>query len=134
MNLTPGDVIAIPVAGQFGLAKVIYCSEYFKDVVLIRLFKVTYPSLDVEVVPDFNSDADLYYTGADPVRKGLWKKVGFQAVSEAEKLMSKRIVGGDVWVADKHIGPASEQELATLPAMRTFGYRLIEKAVARMLS
>jgi hypothetical protein len=133
MSLKPGDVILIPAADHFGLAKVIYCSEYFKDVVLIRLFKVVYSSANIEALPNADAEADLYYTSADPVRKGLWKKVGVQTVSEAERMMSKRIVGGDVWIEDKHIGSASEHDLATLPSMRNFGYRLIEKAVSRML-
>ena len=132
MSLKPGDVILIPAAHHFGLAKVIYCSEYFKDVVLIRLFKTAYSDSNIEVLPSAGAEADLYYTSADPVRKGLWKKVGVQPVSEAERLMSKRIVGGDVWLEDKHIGQASEHDLATLPSMRSFGYRLIEKAVSRM--
>ena len=133
MILKPGDVILIPATDHFGLAKVIYCSEYFKDVVLIRLFKVVYSDANIEALPNADSEADLYYTSADPVRKGLWKKVGTQPVSEAERLMSKRIVGGDVWVEDEHIGRASEHDLATLPSMRSFGYRLIEKAVFKML-
>lgn len=59
MSLKPGDVILIPAADHFGLAKVIYCSEYFKDVVLMRLFKTAYSDSNIEVLPSADAEADL---------------------------------------------------------------------------
>jgi len=131
-KLNLGDMIAIPSGDRFGLAKIIYSSEYFKSVVLIRLFLVTYQNTNIVDFPGMEEKADLYYTSSDPVSKGLWTKVGSQPVLEDEALMSKRTVGGDVWIADECLGAASDRELKDLPKMLTYGHRLIEKAISRL--
>ncbi|WP_431476621.1 hypothetical protein [Massilia eburnea] len=130
-NLNIGDLIAIPSGDRIGLAKVVYTSDFFRNVLLLRLYRKTYPNLDINELPAVEELSDLYYTSSDPVTEGRWTKVGFQPISEAEKLLSKRTVGGDVWIGDEHLGPASEQELEVLPKMLTYGYRLIEKAISR---
>lgn len=130
MNLNAGDLIAIPVGDKFGFAKVIYASEYFKDVILLRLFKGLSDAEASQNFPDSRAPAALYYTSSDPIKKGRWKRVGQQEVSLEEKAMSKRLVGGTVWIEDVHIGPASDEDMSTLPKMLTYGYRLIEKAAA----
>ena len=131
-KLAAGDMVAIPSGDRYGLAKVVYASEYFKNVVLIKLYRTTYRDANIKNFPDGEVLADAYYTSSDPVTEGRWTKIGFQAISDAEKLMSKRTVAGDVWIADEHCGPASKQDLATLPKMLTYGNRLIEKAISRL--
>lgn len=126
-----GDMIAIPSGDQIGLAKVVYSSDFFKNVLLLRLYRKTYPDLEIKEFPEVDAKSDLYYTSSDPVTEGRWKKIGFQPISGIEKLLSKRTVGGEVWIGDEHLGPASEQELEALPKMLTYGYRLIEKAISR---
>src|SRR5580658_1467103 len=51
MNVKAGDFVTIPSGERFGLAKVIYASEYFKSVILIRLSRETSPNLDIRVFP-----------------------------------------------------------------------------------
>ena len=127
-----GNVYAIPGGGKFAFGKIVYLSEYFKDVMLVRFFEKAYsspeaPSEELDALPSKG-----IFTGMDSIKKGGWKLVASTLVSEAEKAMSRRIVGGDVWVGDDHIGPASDEELRTLPQMDVYGYRLIEKKVARL--
>ncbi|MGH8049805.1 MAG: hypothetical protein ACREPB_03995 [Arenimonas sp.] len=130
-ELNVGDMIAIPSGERFGLAKVIYVSEFFRNVILLRLFRTTYRDPNVKEFPDAEALADLYYTSSDPVTEGRWAKIGVQQILTSENLMSKRTVGGDVWIGDEHFGPASEQDLEELPKMLTYGYRLVEKAISR---
>ncbi len=131
MTVKEGDIFSIPSESNFGVAKVIYCSEYFKDVILIKLYKVSHASQEIDSLP-VNEEYQLYYTGKDSVKKGKWTCVGCEIVDSDEKKLTKRIVGGDVWKEDQHIGPASEKDLAELPKMQTYGYRLIEKAVTAL--
>lgn len=131
MQPKAGDLIAIPSAGRFGVAKVLFCSQYFSQVILIGLFRSTFEELNSIDAALLTEPMDLYYTGSDPIAAGKWPVVGYRELQANEKLLSKRIVAGDVWVEDRHIGAASEQDLAALPKMLTYGARLIEKAIQR---
>lgn len=126
-----GDLIAIPSGARVGLAKVIYVSQFFRELVLLKLYRTTLPAGEKQS-PSAEAEVDLYYTSLSPILSGRWKIVGFEPVSDTEQLMSKRTVAGDIWVADKCLGEASERDLETLPKMLTYGFKLIEKAVARM--
>ena len=131
MKVKEGDIFTIPGTSNFGVAKVIYLSEYFKDVILIKLYQVSYDS-QVDISIPEGAEFSLYYTGIDSVKKGKWEYLGCEAVGAEEKQLTKRIVGGDVWIEDQHLGTASEKERVELPKMQTYGYRLIEKAVTSL--
>lgn len=132
MKIKEGGIFLIPGVSKCGVAKVIYLSEYFKDVILIKLYRTSYSNQETVSIPD-DAEYSLYYTGIDSVKKGKWKYTGCESVNASEKQLSKRIVGGDVWVEDQYIGIASEEELAELPRMQTYGFRLIEKAVTGLI-
>ncbi|MBX3625342.1 MAG: hypothetical protein KF892_10045 [Rhizobacter sp.] len=126
-----GGIYAIPGGGHYAFAKVIYMSEYFKDVLLVRMYERAFPSIDVpSSLEDVHSRG--IYAGIDSVKKGAWVLAGSAPVTDADRALTRRVVGGDVWVEDVHIGPASDEELRALPNMDVYGYRLIEKAVARL--
>jgi hypothetical protein len=129
-----GGLYAIPGADQFGLAKVIYVSKYFRDVILIRLYKKAYAELDgmAQELPAEDADSVLYYTGGGAIKNGTWRCVGGQPVSEKERALTKRVVGGGVWIEDNHIGPASDDEMSSLKQMSVYAYKLVEKAVSRL--
>jgi len=131
MKIKEGDIFFIPSSNKFGLAKVIFCSKYFKDVILIKLYCDSYEEPKLRNTLN-NDEYVLYYTGKDSARKGKWLNAGFEEVSDYERKLSKRIVGGDVWEEDNHIGPASENELSSIKKMQTYGYRLIEEAVTKL--
>ena len=127
-----GNLYAIPGGERFAFGKVIFCSEYFKDVMLIRFFEKAVSSPEAQADGIDALPYRLIFAGVSAIEKGAWHLVGSGPVSDAEMAMSRRIVGGDVWIGDQHLGPASESELATLMNMDVYGYRLIEKAVARL--
>jgi hypothetical protein len=127
-----GNIYAIPGGGKFAFGKIIYSSEYFKDVILVLFFEKAFSSPSQALSEFYSLPAREIYTGVDSIEKGGWLLVTSVPVSESEKTMSRRIVGGDVWIEDRHIGPASNADLTTLKNMDIYGYRLIEKAVARL--
>ena len=129
----PGDILVIPANGSSVAAKVIFASSYFKDVILIKLLQGAIQS-DVEAKKQtFDEKFDLFYTGAQPIKEGRWRVVDSHPVSEAEKALTKRTSGGEVWLEDMHLGPASDRDLATLPKMEVYGGGLVEKRASRVM-
>lgn len=126
-----GDLVAIPTGARFGIGKVIYVSKYFRSVILLKLYRTSLAE-GTKKFPSVDSAADLYYTGSGLIPANRWLIVGSEAVSEAEQLMSKRIVGDGIWLADEYLGEASEKDLERLPKMLTYGFKLIEKAIGRL--
>ena len=126
-----GDLIAIPSGAYVGLAKVIYVSSYFRQVVLLKLYRVAFQEQERHF-PCAEASANLYYTSSGPIFTGRWTVTGFEPMSECECLLSRRIVASDIWVGDECLGQASEHDLETLPKMLVYGFKLIEKAVARL--
>jgi hypothetical protein len=127
-----GSLVSIPVGDYVGFAKVLYASAYFADVILIKLFKKKIGKTQNISPADFQGSFALYYTSVEPLRRGRWGIVDIEKVSEAERLLSKRVSGGEVWLEDQHLGPASDEELKQLPKMFTFGFKLIEKYADQM--
>lgn len=127
-----GDLLIIPLDEGAGLAKVIFASARYKDVILLKLYKRRFFGGKEPKDSEFYGDFYLYYTGQDPVRKGRWHVVGSSPVSAAELALTKRISGGEVWIEDHHLGPASEKDHAELPKMLVHGFKLVEKYASQL--
>ena len=126
-----GSLVAIPTEGGVGVAKVIFLSEYFAEMICLKLYKKRLPEGASVASGDFAGPFDLYYTSLDGFKKKRWVIVASEAVSDEEKALTRITAGGEVWVEDTHLGPASDADLAALPEMLVHGYRLIEKYVGR---
>ena len=129
MKVSAGNVVAIPVGGTIGLGKILFVSKYFKDVTLLKLLSTRFPSVDAALTADLQGPYELLYTGVGPIRKGCWTIIANEPVSDHERAMSKRTAGGEVWLEDEHLGPASGADLASLPRMLVLGSGLVEKRV-----
>lgn len=127
-----GSIFAIPGGDQFGLAKVIYISDYFKDVFLIKLFQHKFDSIEAINLNDKLEQFTLYYAAKDALKKGEWQFLGEEPVSDTEKALSKRIVGGGIWVEDNFLGDATDKDYETLSPMGIYGWKLIKKAVGKL--
>lgn len=130
-GVVPGALFAIPGGNVYGLAKVIFVSEYYQNVMLVRLFRDRSVNPTDLSAPNPADDSALYYTGTDSVTKGGWVSIGKQAVESHELAMTKRVSGGEIWIEDTHLGSASDADLKSLKSMDVYGYRLIAKAVAK---
>ena len=131
-KLTSGSIFAIPAGSYFGAAKVIYVSERYKDVFLIKLLQQKFDSEEAIYIESKFDSFTLFYVGVMSIKKGEWRLLGEQGVSDAEKRLSRRIVAQDVWVEDTHIGPASEDDFKELKHMDVYGWVLIQKAIMRL--
>jgi hypothetical protein len=121
-------VIGIPVSesGDLRAAKVLFCSKFYKNVVLVAFSDSPCVEPGVcEFLPTaFNGRR--VYTGAQAIGE-RWRVIGQSALTEDEKSASLRIVAGDVWLADEHVRPATHEELNSIPAMSVAGAALVEK-------
>jgi hypothetical protein len=129
-----GGLYIVPGSDRFALAKVIFKPKDFRNVILIQLHREAYATfLDVKpALSSIKNDANLYYTGDAAIKSGCWKIIGVEAISEAERSLTKRIIGGSVWIEDKCIGPASAEDFFSLKKMDIHPYRLVEKYASRL--
>jgi Immunity protein 26 len=126
-----GDIILIPINGeQCAVAKIIYLSKYFKDLILLSVYPLFVKTLtkSMELPPSINNEL-LIYTGNQKIKKDEWIKIQNVPVNEEEKKLSKRIVGGEVWIEDECIGTATEEDRETLERMGVDGAKLVENKI-----
>jgi hypothetical protein len=128
-----GSFVAIPAGDKRLLAKVIFASTYFANVIALKV----YPGAIASEPPDLSnaekSGFRVFYTSGNSVKSKRWPIVGKADVSPDERELTRRTAGGEVWVEDQHLGPASEADLASLPKMLVFGDKLVEKHASGLL-
>jgi hypothetical protein len=130
-QVSVGDIALIPVRDFFVPAKVLYLSNYFKHVILLGIYKLkqsekTMPS----ALPE--NFADLLYTSQEMILKKLWPRVGHEALLPGQQGLSERIVGGDIWVEDECVRPASKQDYELLRQMGVCGMGLVQEIAAEI--
>jgi len=124
-----GEIALIPTGEMYVPCKVLYLSHYFKDVILLGIYGFRHDKADMPIdLPD--GFAHLVYTSQVPILKNCWLSVGHEALRITQQRMSKRIVGGDVWLEDDYLGPASDSDIQTLPRMSVLGTLLVERRAA----
>ena len=126
-----GDVIALRLPDRLFLGKVIFVSTVFRDVILLALFRADTLGYDQ---PLSSREPDLLiYTSKKCIGATGWERVGFEPVSSSERQRSRRIVGGEVWLADEELGQASATDWKTLPRMDVFGCTAVEARLQEKL-
>ena len=111
MKVTDGMIVSIPCNDTYSIGKVLYTSQYFKNVMLLKIFRTSF-----ENKPDYNESIktepfELFYTGTNLIKIGIWENIAIEKVSSEEKAQNKRIVGGDVWLADECLSAATDNDL-----------------------
>ena len=126
-----GDIILIPIDGdRCGIAKIIYLSKYFKDVILLNIYPLiaNFSEKVIELSANI-PDELLIYTGNQNIKTEEWKKLNNIMVTDEEKRLSTRIVGGEVWIEDECIGTATEQDRKKINRMGVDGTKLVEDKI-----
>ncbi|WP_439854733.1 hypothetical protein [Pseudomonas yamanorum] len=129
---TAGDIILIPVQQGFKPAKVLYVSERYKDTILLGIYKNSVPDLCLpsNLAETFEL---LLYTSKAPIQKQRWHHVGHEQLRATQQHLDVRIVAGELWQGDTHLGPASEEDKKTLTEMLVMGAGLVEKKAAAIV-
>lgn len=108
------------------VAKVLYASRFFRDLVLLGVYLDGY-------VADRQPDL-LVYTSGKCIGSGGWREVGNEEVSAAERNLSLRIVGGEVWQGDEVLRAASEDDWKKLSNMAASGCAAAETKIRMALA
>jgi hypothetical protein len=127
-----GDVVLIPAKDNYVPGKVVYVSKYFKNVILLGLYRKL---IKGKIMPKTLPGAffKLVYTSQEPILKGRWEVVGNESPMLSQAGLTKRIVGGEVWIDDECIAPATDADFKSLPKMSVWGAGLVEDEVAELL-
>lgn len=134
MKIEAGTIISIPIDDSLAIGKILYVSSYFKRTMLLKVYiALVDQGSDYHAVIDSQA-FELFYTGTVLAEKGKWPSLGFENLTEEELHCSKRIVGGDVWLLDECLGPATDHEFSTVPKMRVYNVNAIEQKVALLAS
>ena len=121
-----GEIVMIAAGECYVAAKVLYLSKWFKDLILLGLYKE--PLSDLAMPASLSSKfAQMVYTSQEPILKGRWNSVGHEPLLPWQTGLAKRIVGGEVWLGDECLGAASKADFDELPRMQALGAALVEK-------
>jgi hypothetical protein len=134
-----GDIVEIPLPdGRTAVGWILHVSRRFKDCVGFIVLGLK-GQLRNDVVYDVATGnplsmkvLGLFYTHIDVLEHYGWKNVAHQPISESKKQLTKRKVGGGVYVGDDYLGSAEELGERNLKQMQVMGmsviYQEIEKA------
>jgi hypothetical protein len=127
MAAREGEILSIPFEdGREALCRILYASTYFKNVVLIGCYGARSDKFSTNKLITTGPKVALY-TGWSKA----WAIIGYEPVAEHEISLSRRIVAGDIWEGDRHLGKATDGELASLPKMEVYGQRILLKRLAK---
>ncbi len=124
-----GDIILIPIESSFKPAKVLYVSKYYKDVILLGIYKnsVSSQEMPADLPDEFEV---LLYTSKAPIQRKRWLYVGHEELKPTQTNLDLRVVAAELWQGDNCLGPASEEDKRNLPKMLVMGAKLVEEDAA----
>ncbi|WP_458071761.1 hypothetical protein [Rhodanobacter sp. BL-MT-08] len=127
MKSREADIFTISLQdGREALCRILYESSYFKNVVLIGCYGVRSDNFSTTEQVSVSPKA-MMYTGWSKT----WPVIGHEPMASHEGILSRRIVAGDVWEGDRHMGQATETELASLSKMEVYGHRSLVRQLAK---
>ena len=127
-----GEVFAVPLPdGEVAICRVLYTSSYFRNVMLIAVHGATADDSHYQQ-QIANPAVTHFYCSSESFAKGNWRLLASTAVTAEDRATSKRIVAGDVWIEDQHMGPAGVAD-AGLPQMDVYGERILSRKLHDLL-
>lgn len=127
-----GDVFSLPIQETVSaLCRVAFVSQYFKEVMLITVHG--FVAQDDDPVEKSRTPVRAqFYCSSASLQRGMWRYLASTPVTKEDNELSRRVVGGDVWIGDQHLGQPT-QTADNLPQMDVYGDRVLIKRVARVL-
>jgi hypothetical protein len=132
-----GDIVAIPLPnGRRAIGWIVHISSKFKDAVGFIVFGIEGQMRieDVTANPTLNVLGPLY-TNLKAAKFYGWSVIAHQDISNSRRMITKRRIGGDVYVGDDYLGSVTELDGHKLKPMLALGmpvvYNEIEKAFVK---
>ena len=133
-RLKEGDVYAVPLGdGVSALCRILYKSSYFKHVALVGCYGTHLSSAPCTDQMKSGLLGAALYTTVQPMKIPDWRFLENHELRPDEMELSRRLVGGEVWLGDEHLGPAESCD-KELSEMQTFGERIFKRKLAALLA
>ncbi|EDM27452.1 hypothetical protein LNTAR_05051 [Lentisphaera araneosa HTCC2155] len=125
-----GDLIAIPLDGQFVIGRVIFVSNIFEEI------------MQIEFRGPFKNENDSWqngdeiftlFTAASKFAKRGWKIVDTGISQEDDIDKTLRIIADDVWLEDKIVRKANSEDMKKIKTMYVDGFIRVEKLLRKAL-
>jgi hypothetical protein len=133
-----GDIVEIPLPkGRTAIGWVLHVSERFKDALGFVVFgikgtqcaHVNFDPLDGR--PIHTKVFGPLYTHAKNPHLSGWRIIGNQPISDSARLLTKREVGGNVYIGDQCIGTIEDLGQTALKPMLAMGMPIIYEEIER---
>ena len=126
-----GDILLFTLENnKYSLAKILFASKVFKNVILLGIYGKI---IDEKQMPNDlpNSYVDTIYTSSKRITEFGWEKIGNISVSESDKALTERNVGGEIYIEDKFIRIENEND-AHIPYMGVYGFVALERKIKKI--
>ncbi len=134
-----GDIVEIPLPdGRTAIGRILHVSKHFKDAVGFIVFGIKgQVSESVEFDSTMTDPTTMrvlgpLYTHSAAIEHYGWKRIAHAPVSARQQMLTKRRVGGNVYVGDECIGGIAEfcgEDIRPMLAMGMLAvYETIESA------
>lgn len=145
IEVKTGDILRIPVDDFFVAAKIIWISQWYKDVMGIVIYSGWFKDADnvrpVEgeylTMKMGNNDVKVLYPSVKNVTvKRIWTVIGHSSLSEIDKELRFHLIGGTLYDGDDSIRSATSDDYAKFSPVLAAGpvvvQNLIREARSRM--
>lgn len=145
IEVKTGDILRIPVDDFFVAAKIIWISQWYKDVMGIVIYSGWFKDADnvrpVEgeylTMKMGNNDVMVLYPSVKNVTvKRIWTVIGHSSLSEIDKELRFHLIGGTLYDGDDSIRSATSDDYAKFSPVLAAGpvvvQNLIREARSRM--
>jgi len=133
-----GDIVEIPLSrNRTAIGWILHISQTFKGAVGFVVFGIKGHMRD-DVIYEFGvgrpTSAKVLgplYTHIDALKHYGWKTFAHQALSDSKRLLTKRTVGGGVYVGDEYIGSIEEVDGSDVKPMLAMGMPVVHEEIER---
>lgn len=132
MSFREGDIVQIPLPdGRVATGWILHVLKRFKNAVGFIVFGVE-GQTSTNVVNDSTTGNPIsmnvlgpLYTHLDNLALSGWRTIAHQPISDAKRELTRRQVGGGVYVADDYLGSAEELGEQNLRPMLAMGMPVV---------
>ncbi|MGX5722951.1 hypothetical protein [Shinella zoogloeoides] len=129
ITVREGDLLCIPVDDSFVAAKLLWVSDWNKNVMGIAVYARRFAS-SVTLLDEFSEyavlkmgreDVTVVYPSAENVtKKKIWTVIGHRPLDDADRMLRRHIIGGSLYDGDDEIRrPATGEDYTLYSSVMT---------------
>lgn len=129
ITVREGDIVCIPVDDSFVAAKLLWVSDWNKNVMGIAVYARRFASpvtvldglSDYAILKMGRDDVTVVYPSVENVtKKKIWTVIGHRPLDDADRMLRRHIIGGSLYDGDDEIRrPATGEDYTLYPSVMT---------------